>query len=105
LKEDKAYIPWSRFRGRKRRETVLKPKTYLTTRGMILREFHHIYQQNGIPVQFWDREDMVILKALAKEMRDYCYSKWLVRPAIIEGDTVVEALDKVVRLRNAMVRT
>jgi CO dehydrogenase/acetyl-CoA synthase gamma subunit (corrinoid Fe-S protein) len=106
LKEDKPYIPLSRFKGRKRgRSMILKPKTHLITRPTVLREFHHVFAQEHIPLKYWDREDMVILKALAKEMRDYCYSRWLVRPAIIEGDTVGEALDKVVKLRSAMVRT
>lgn len=65
----------------------------------ILREFAHVYRDYGIPVELWDRKDMVLLAELAKALRKFCHEKWLVRPGITEGDTVAEAIAKVRRLR------
>jgi hypothetical protein len=76
-----------------------RPQRSALTDRTILAEFHHVYRSIGIPVEYWDREDMVILQALAKPLRQMCWEKWLIRPAIVEGDTVRDAIAKVQRLK------
>lgn len=70
------------------------------THRSVLTSLHHAMRQVGIPVKYWDREDMICLKSLIREMRQVIWDRWLVMPVIREGDTVAEIVSAVVRARN-----
>ncbi|WP_374713792.1 hypothetical protein [Symbiobacterium terraclitae] len=78
---------------------VPKPRPPLMrpcTERAVLTSLHHAMYRCGIPVKYWDREDMICGEPLVREMRRVIWREWLCLPVIVEGMTVGEIVRKVV---------
>lgn len=67
------------------------------TERAVLTTLHHAMHRCGVPVEYWDREDMICAQALIREMRRDIWREGLCMPVIVEGMTVGEIVTRVVR--------
>ena len=80
----------------------MRPQQRIITAEVVALRFARVLHEAGIPVQYWDRMDMIVQNELAKRLREFCWQEWQTRPAIVGGDTLQEAIQKLLRYTRGM---
>lgn len=67
-------------------------------------ELSGVLARNGIPAAWCDREDLKICELLAADLRRHIYREYLVEPAITEGMTLAQVIERTIRAQDELWR-